>query len=100
METKTSTVATGPIGALNSGLAIPKLILGFSVMVIVTVDVGDVTGIEQPLHSCRRCGSCIVAEMYRATSKIDSSEVFEFLTDEAFIAERNRGWRALSSKKS
>ena len=52
-----------------------------------TVDVSDVTGFEHPLHSCRRCGSCIEAEMGRATSKIDSSEIFEFLTDEAFIVE-------------
>ena len=77
-----------------------SIAVGFSVLIIVTVDIGDVTGIEHPLHSCRRCGSCVVAEMYRATSIIDSSEVFGFLTDEAFIVERNRGRRALTSKKS
>ena len=69
-------------------------------MDFIAMDIGDVTDIEHPLHSCRRCGSCIVPELYRATSKIDSSEIFEFLTDKAFIVERNRCMRAHRLKKS
>lgn len=69
-------------------------------MVSVTVEVGDMTGIEHPLQSCRRCGSCKVAEVYRAISKIDSRAIFGVLTDEFSIVERNKGRRALTSKRS